>query len=72
MCTYPIPTDPDAEVQRIVEHRQHERTPEYQLSAHLAENFAVTIDPGALKRFICENWSTLSRLAHRIHDRRQA
>lgn len=68
MCRY----NPDDDfIQGKVERGQRpprrRRRPEEQLAVHLAENFGATVDPEALRKFIAENWTTLSRLAHEIH-----
>ena len=69
MCRY----DPDDDfIQAVVEGRRKpvdpRQAPEALLAQHMAEGLGVAVSGAAIKRFLTENWWTVSRLAHAIHD----
>lgn len=58
----------DTDAQAVIEGHAS-KSPEIMLAQHVNEAFGTRIPADDLKKFLVENWWTVQRLAHEIHDR---
>lgn len=65
MCTHPIT---HKGVTGATKRRPRLHRAERLLAQHIAEGLGVTVEPERLRAWLVENWHTVQRLAHAIHD----